>query len=178
MKRRIQTALRDQGSILCIGVDPAMATGCGIAVIRYWPDTLRTEPVITRTFKPLHPDHVVEYLGLMRDKFDPEAVAAMGVELSYRGRFMSIPYALGKATGIVIGIASAFWPGIVVESFKASEWRLLAFGDGRVSKAHAMMLAQADFNKWPDAEIIGELTEDAAEAYYIARATAHKVTET
>jgi len=178
MKTRIKTALRDQGYILTIGVDPAMSTGCGIAVIRYWPETHKTQPIITRTLKPFNVAEVVGYLREMKWILRPDVIHAIGTETSYRGKYASVPYALGRCRGLVEGIASVLWPGILTEGFKAKEWRLAAFGSGSVTKQQALLTAQADFNnpEW-DAQVIGAWTEDAAEAYHIARATAHKLTE-
>lgn len=181
MKARIKTAIRDAGCILTIGVDPAMYKGCGIAVIRYFPKSLKIEPIRTATFKPFRVLDVIDYLqgiqyflGLSGD-----IVHAIGTESSYVGRYKSVPYAVGRCRGIVEGISSVLWPGIIMEAFKARQWRLWAFGSGSITKNQALLTAQSDFNDslYPEAECIGKWTEDAAEAYHIARACAIKLTE-
>ena len=180
MKARIKTALRN-GYIVTLGVDPAMSTGCGIAVIKYFPATHKTEPIRTATFKPFKIYDVIDYLqGISHFlKIDGDVVHAIGTESGYVGRYKSIPYAVGRCRGIVEGICGVLWPGIIFEGLKARQWRMWAFGSGSITKGQALMTAQADFDNplYPNAECVGEWTEDAAEAYQIARATAHKITE-
>jgi len=178
MKNKIKAAINRNGYILTIGVDPAMSKPMGIAIIRYFPATMKTEPIITRTFAGTKHAEIVDFLESMKLFLAPDEVVAIGSESSYRGQFPAIPYALGMSRGIIEGVAACQWKGIITEYFKVKEWRALAFGSGTVSKYDAFLTCNADFHRkeYPDATIIGELTEDASEAYHIARATAIRLT--
>jgi len=179
MKNKIKAAIHRNGYILTIGVDPAMSKPMGIAIIRYFPAMMKTQPIIARTFQGTKHAEIVEFLESMKVILDPDEVVAIGSESSYRGQFAAIPYALGRSRGIIEGIAACLWSGIIIESFKVKEWRALAFGSGTVSKYDAFLTCNHDFHRkeYPDATIIGDLTEDASEAYAIARATAIKLVE-
>lgn len=179
MQRRIKNALKHKGSIIVMGVDPAMHKPGGIAIIGYYPCRpmpQRTVPIAAQTFKGFkHRLDICEFLWKMKKELEPDFIHAMGTEKSYRGKYHSVPYAMGQARGIVEGLATILWPGIICEGFTPKEWRNLASGDGNLTKSEAIIVANHAFKKQG---LNVDLTEDAAEAYLIACATAIHLTQT
>ena len=172
MKNKIEAAINRNGHIVVIGVDPAMSKPCGIAIIRFHLPSQKAEPIITRTFQGTKHGEIVDYFTEMKARLLPDEVVAIGSEEGYQGKYRNVDGAVNRSRGIIEGVAACKWSRLIVLGFGNSEWKKTAFGSSKISKSETIMACEADFRKHPDAAIIGDLSEHAAEAYWIAVATA------